>query len=123
MTKEQIEESFVWAQCAAQAALSKKASDVMIIEVKPALVIVDYFVVATADNALQLRAVVEAVEEALLKEYKLKPLGHEGLDAATWALLDFGDFVVHVFTPETREFYRLETLYNDAHQISVQEAL
>ena len=110
-----------WAECAAEGALSKKASDVVIIKVKPTLVIVDYFIIATADNPLQFNAVVEAVEDALRKEYSLKPIGREGTEIASWALLDYGDIVVHVFTPATRDFYRLETLYNDAEIIEVKE--
>jgi len=103
-----------WAKCAAEAALSKKATEVAIIKVKPALVIVDYFIVATADNTLQFNAVIEAVEDALRIDYGLKPIGREGMLSASWVLLDFGDIVVHVFDPKTRDFYRLETLYNDA---------
>lgn len=106
-----------WAKCAAVAALSKKASDVVIIKVKPALVIVDYFIVATASNPLQFRAVAEAVEDTLREEYGLKPIGREGLDSTYWVLLDYGDIVVHLFTPIPRDFYRLESLYNDAEMI------
>ena len=113
MVKEETEESFVWAKCAAEAALSKKASNVVSIEVKPTLVIVDYFVIATADNPLQLGAIVDAVEEALRTEYGIKPIGREGINSQSWVLLDYGDIVVHIFTPQTRDFYRLETLYND----------
>jgi ribosome-associated protein len=103
-----------WAECAAQAALSKKASGVTAIKVKPTLVIVDYFVVATANNPLQMNAIIDAIEDALRNDYGLKPIGREGLPGGHWVLLDYGDIVVHVFTPETRDFYRLDTLYNDA---------
>jgi len=103
-----------WAECAAQAALEKKASDVLIIKVKPTLIIVDYFIVATADNPLQFNAVIESVEDALRIDYGLKPIGREGLTSASWVLLDYGDIVVHIFAPATRDFYRHETLYNDA---------
>ncbi len=118
MEKEQTEEALTWAQCAAEATLSKKATDVVIIKVKPTLVIVDYFVIATAANPLQLKAVTDAVEDALREQYKLKPIGREGMTSDNWVLLDFGDIVVHIFTPETRDFYRLETLYNDAEIIT-----
>lgn len=113
MAKEESEESLVWAKCAGEAALSKKASNVVSLEVRSTLVIVDYFVIATADNPLQLNAVVDAVEEALRKEHSIKPIGREGITSQNWVLLDYGDIVIHIFTPETRDFYRLETLYND----------
>lgn len=122
MTRKPTEEAFVWAECAAEAALSKKAHDVRIVQVGPALIIVDYFVIATAENSIQFKAITEAVEEALRKEYGLKPIGREGVESASWALLDFGDVVVHVFAPETRDFYRLESLYNDAQITAYEEA-
>ncbi len=118
MTKTIAGNPLAWAECAARAALTKKASNVMAIKVKPTLVIVDYFVLATADNPLQLNAVIDAIEEALRIDYGLKPIGREGLQSATWVLLDYGDIVVHVFTPQTRDFYRLETLYNDAETLT-----
>jgi len=112
-----VGEPIHWAECAAKAAQSKKASEVVIINVKPTLVILDYFIVATADNALQFNAVIEAVEDALRENCGLKPIGREGVNSVSWVLLDYGDIVVHVFNPTTRDFYRLETLYNDAEQI------
>ncbi len=117
MNKEKAGDSLGWAQCAAEAALSKKATDVLIIKVKPTLVIVDYFIIATAHNSRQLNAVQDEVEKQLRESCGLKPIGREGEGTQTWVLLDYGDFVVHIFAPETRSFYRLETLYNDAEII------
>lgn len=114
MKKESLEEPLSWAQQAAEAALSKKATDVVIINVKETLVIVDYFVIASAENPRQMDAVIDAVEEELRIKYGVKPIGREGVGSFGWTLLDYGDIVVHVFAPETRAFYRLETLYNDA---------
>lgn len=122
MSKTPTEESLIWAECAAEAALSKKAVDVKIIEVKQTLVIVDYFVIASAENAIQFKAIIEAIEEAMRKQYGIKPIGREGIESGTWALLDFGDVVVHIFLPETRDFYRLESLYNDAKIITCEES-
>lgn len=118
MENKQAEESLTWAKCAAEAALSKKATDVLVLEVGPTLVIVDYFTLATADNPLQLKAAVEAVEERLRKEYNIRPIGREGVNGTGWVLLDYGGLVVHVFLPETRDFYRLESLYNDVEIIA-----
>jgi ribosome-associated protein len=109
-----------WALIAAKAALDKKAGDVIVQEVKASLVIVDYFIIATGDNNRQVSAICDHVEEQLRLQADLKPIGREGTEALDWVLLDFGDIVVHVFAPATRDFYRLETLYNDAPVIVVE---
>ncbi|MDR1088240.1 MAG: ribosome silencing factor [Coriobacteriales bacterium] len=116
--QQQKAESLVWAECAAEAALSKKATDVLIIKVEPLLAIVDYFVMATADNLLHLKAVAEKVEEALREEYGIKPIGREGVASASWILLDYGDIVVHIFVSAARDFYDLEALFSDAELIA-----
>ncbi|MDR1358720.1 MAG: ribosome silencing factor [Coriobacteriales bacterium] len=118
MKKKHGEESLIWAECAAEAALSKKATNVLVIKVKPTLAIVDYFVIATADNLLHLKAVAEKVEEALREEYRIKPIGREGVDSTSWVLLDYGDIVVHIFVSAARDFYDLEALFNDAEVIA-----
>ena len=106
---------------AARAADEKKAADIVVQEVRDALIITDYFVIATGANNRQVNAITEAVEDALRLEANVKPIGREGLDAMTWVLLDYGDFVVHIFQPELREFYRLETLWNDVPLLDLAE--
>lgn len=113
--------SKVQALIAAQAALDKKAEDVSVVEVRDLLVVTDYFVIATALNDRQVRAVIDEVEDRVRIVGGVKPIGREGLDEGRWALLDYGDFVVHVFQPEPRDFYRLETLWGDAPVIEVPE--
>ncbi|NTU88652.1 MAG: ribosome silencing factor [Actinobacteria bacterium] len=107
---------------AARAADEKKASDIVIQDVEKLLVITDYFVLATGQNVRQVLSIAEAVEETLKKEADIKPLSIEGLDEAAWVLLDYGDFIVHIFQPDVREFYRLETLWGDAPIVDVIEA-
>ena len=92
---------------AAKAADSKKATDI----------VTDFFVIVTAQNNRQVAAVLDAIEEAEVKEAGVKPFGIEGADEGFWALLDFGDFVVHCFQPEGRDYYRLEEVWNDAPTI------
>ena len=99
---------------AAQAAFDKKALDIVVQEVREKIVITDYFIIATGTNNRQVDAICEAVEEALRLDFGIKPIGREGRDELTWVLLDFGDFVVHVFQPDYRDFFRLETIWNDA---------
>lgn len=75
--------------------------------------IADYFVICSGQSERQVQAVAEAILEAGESEGR-KPLGIEGLSAARWVLLDFGDVIAHVFTPDERAYYRLERLWGDA---------
>ena len=103
-----------YALIAAAAADSKKGRDIVIQHVSELLVVTDYFVIATGANDRQVRAIAEEVEDQLREKAAIKPIGREGVDEGKWVLLDFGELIVHVFQPETREFYRLEALWNDA---------
>ena len=107
---------------AAEAALEKKAEDVVVLDVAETLVITGYFVVATGASDRQVKAIAEEVERVLREHASLKPIGREGEREAKWVLLDFADVVVHVFQPDEREFYRLERLWSDAPRIEVGEA-
>ncbi len=103
---------------AAQAAADKKAENIVVIDVSEHLAITDVFVVASAPNERQVQAVVDAVEEALLKlPEKAKPLRREGERSGRWVLLDFNDIVVHVQHNDEREFYALDRLWKDCPQI------
>ena len=99
---------------AARAADSKKAVDIMIQDVRELSGITDFFVIAVAQNNRQIDAVLDAIEEAETKEAGVKPYSVEGAQEGFWALQDYGDFVVHVFQPEGRDYYRLEEIWNDA---------
>ncbi|MBQ3385805.1 MAG: ribosome silencing factor [Eggerthellaceae bacterium] len=99
---------------AARAADSKKATDIMVQDVRGLVSVTDYFVIATAANNRQVDAIVEAIEEAERKECHVKPISREGTDNGIWALLDYGNFVVHVFQAEARDYYKLELLWNKA---------
>jgi len=116
------EDSRKLALIAAKAADSKKATDIIVQDVRKALIITDYFVIATGANHRQVDAIVEEIEKALRIEAGLKPMGREGMDELTWVLLDYGDMVVHVFQPEIREYYRLEALWNDVPVVDLKEA-
>jgi len=108
-----------WAILAAQAAYDKKAFDIVVQEVRKQLVITDYFVIATGANNRQVDAICDEIEEVVRVKAGIKPIGREGREELTWVLLDYGDFVVHVFQPEYRDFYRLETLWNDAPHVDL----
>ena len=106
------------ATAAASAASDKLATDIVILDVSEPLVITDVFVLASASNDRQVRAVVDAVEERL-RELGAKPLRREGHQEGRWVLLDFGDIVVHVQHADEREFYQLERLWKDCPEIDL----
>lgn len=115
MTQEQQPlDSKSCALIAARAADEKKATDIMVQEVRDLIGVTDYFVIVTASNNRQVEAIVDEIEDQERIQGHIKPLHREGTQDGTWALLDYGNFIVHVFQPETREFYRLEALWNDA---------
>ena len=105
-------------QKAARAALAKKATDGVILDLRKVTEVTDYFVLASAANQRQLLAVADAVMEAL-REQGLRPSHIEGYPKQEWILLDYGDFVFHVFTPRMRAFYDLERLWGGASRIEV----
>jgi len=105
------------AVAAARAADSKGATDLVVLDVAGVLGICSHFVVASASNPLQVRAVVDAIEERLRTEFGEKPRSVEGADGRRWVLLDYADIVVHVFHAEERAYYRIERLYTDAPPI------
>lgn len=104
---------------AAQAADDKKASDIMVQEVRELIGVTDYFVIATASNSRQVDAIIDEIEDQLRERGGIKPFHREGTGDGSWSLLDYGNIVVHVFQPETREYYRLEQLWNDAPVIDL----
>ena len=99
---------------AARAADEKKATDIMVQEVRELIGVTDYFVIVTASNSRQVDAIIDEIEEKLRDDAQIKPLHREVSRVGSWSLLDYGDIVVDVFQPETREYYRLEALWNDA---------
>jgi ribosome-associated protein len=103
---------------AARAALDKKASDVVVLDLRPGCDFADFFLLACGSNQKQLVAIADAVETAL-REERLRPRHVEGYPRQEWLLMDYGDFVVHLFTPRTRSFYDLERLWGGATRVEV----
>lgn len=102
------------------AAQDKKASELVVLDLRRSSAFTDYFLLCTGQNQRQVKAIADAVEEAL-KRAKLRPAHVEGYDRAEWVLLDYFTFIVHIFTPATREFYGLERLWGQAVRIAVDE--
>ena len=105
---------------AALAAADKLATDVVAIDVSNQLVITDVFLLAAAPNDRQVRAIVDAIEERLLRD-GVKPVRREGEREGRWVLLDYGELVVHVQHREEREYYALERLWRDCPTIPLPE--
>lgn len=99
---------------AVEVALDKKAFDLVVLKVGEVSTIADYFVICSTGSERQSLAITEGIEEKLRESVGIRPLLVEGRRPGRWVLLDYGDFVVHVFTEETRGFYRLERLWDDA---------
>ena len=100
------------------AAEDKKAIDLVVLDLRKAAGFTDYFVICSAANTRQVRASADAVIEALAAD-GAKPAHIEGYDRSEWVLLDYFDFIVHVFGTETRLFYGLERLWGNAERVDV----
>jgi ribosome-associated protein len=111
-----------WPIAAARAADAKAGQDVTVLEVGPVLALCSHFVIASAPNTRLVRTIAEEVETQLKAAGGPSPIRVEGLDDLRWVLLDYGDFVVHVFLDETRRYYDLERLWSDVARVPWQEA-
>jgi ribosome-associated protein len=94
-------------------ALERKASDVVALDLRGISTATDYFILASGSSDIQVRAIAQHIVEELKKQ-NLRPGHVEGMEGGRWVLVDYIDFVVHVFHPAAREFYQLETLWGDA---------
>jgi ribosome-associated protein len=103
---------------AVRAAGDKKAVDLTVLDLRKAAGFTDYFVICSGTNPRQVRAIADAVIDSLNAD-GVKPAHVEGYDRSEWVLLDYFDFIVHVFAPETRMFYALERLWGSAERVEV----
>jgi len=107
-----------WARVSARAADAKGGDDTVILEVGAVLAITDAFVITSGRNTRQVQSIAEEIEAQVKACGGPAPLRTEGMREAEWVLVDYGDFVVHVFLDETRRYYDLERLWTDAPQLS-----
>src|ERR1051325_3588360 len=105
---------------AARAASDKKAADLRILDLRDVAQFTEFFLICTANNPRQVQAVTDAIEENLRRAGK-RPTHIEGYAAAEWVLLDYGDFIAHVFSPASRRFYDLERLWRDAKPVPLSD--
>ena len=103
---------------AIETARGKKATDVVVLDLRNTPAFTDFFLICTGTNPRQVHAIADGIEEAL-KAKKVRPTHVEGYQRAEWILLDYFDFVVHVFSTNARQFYGLERLWGDAIRIEL----
>ena len=115
MTPDQLAETI-----AAQAA-DKKAIDVVELDLRGILGYTDFFVICTGNTDRQVKAIHDGIHEGMKKDHGMLPRRVEGLGESRWVLMDYLDVVVHIFTPEARDFYRLEQLWGEAPKRAVEE--
>lgn len=104
----------------AEFALSKKAYDVLLLDVRKLTSTADFFIICSADSDTQVRAVADAVEQGT-SDIGVRVWHTEGFHASTWIILDYVDVVVHVFHRETRSYYNLERLWSDAKASAIED--
>ncbi|HWS53388.1 MAG TPA: ribosome silencing factor, partial [Pyrinomonadaceae bacterium] len=108
---------------ALHAAADKKAVGLVVLDLRAVASFTDFFVIASGTNVRQVQAVADEVVERVRKEHRAKPARVEGYNTAEWVLLDYGDFILHVFEEKARRFYDLERLWRDAARVPLPEEL
>ena len=103
---------------AVSAAEDKKATEMLVLRLSEITEFTDYFIICTGNSARQTQAITDAVTDNL-KLIKVRPQHTEGYKTGEWILIDYGAFVMHIFTPESRRFYDLERLWRDAERVEV----
>ena len=104
---------------ALHAAAEKKAHDLVVLDLREVASFTDYFAIASGTNVRQVQAIADEVVEQVRKRHGSKPARIEGYNSAEWVLLDYGDFILHVFEEKSRRFYDLERLWRDAARVPV----
>jgi ribosome-associated protein len=106
-------------QLAIKCAADKKALDIVALDLRDIASFTEFFVIATGNNQRQVQAIADEINEQLKKQLQTRPVRVEGYSSAEWVLLDYGDFVFHIFNGEAREFYDLARLWRDARKVEL----
>lgn len=96
----------------------KKGKDIVYIDVEQKTSLCDYFVLVSGNSSTQVKSLAEHVEEQMEKNFDLAPTRLEGVHDGRWAVLDYGDVMLHIFSEDAREFYRLERLWEDGENLT-----
>src|SRR3954468_10849829 len=110
-------------QLAVRCAADKKASDMVALDLRQIASFAEYFIIASGANQRQVQAISDEINEQLKKQLGTRPVRVEGYNSAEWLLMDYGDFIVHIFNKEARDFYDLERLWRDAGKVALPENL
>ncbi len=113
------EKTYEHVKTVAEALKEKKGEDVRVLDIHDISSVADYFIIAAGNNERQIQTLSDNVEEKLKKE-GIEPAGIEGYPQASWILLDYTDFVVHIFSKEDRLFYELERIWKDGKEINIE---
>jgi ribosome-associated protein len=97
--------------------LDKKGSEILLLDLRDEAIFTNYFLICNGDSRRQLKALADSISEEAKNNADIKPWGREGEPEHGWILLDYGDLVVHLFHPDTRRYYDLEDLWQNAHII------
>jgi ribosome-associated protein len=100
-------------------ALDKKADNMVVLDLREIASFAEFFVIASGNNQRQVQAIADEIAEQLKKQLGARVIRTEGYNTAEWVLLDYGDFIVHVFDKNSREFYDLERLWLDAKRVEM----
>jgi ribosome-associated protein len=104
---------------ALKCASEKKAFDMIALDLRGIASFTEFFIIATGSNQRQVQAIADEINEQLKKQLQIRPVRIEGYNSAEWLLLDYGDFIVHIFKSEAREFYDLARLWRDARKVEL----
>jgi ribosome-associated protein len=103
-------------------AQDKLAEDVVILDMRPVCIYTDFFVICTGRNSRQTKAIWDEIHEVLKREHRVLPRSVDGAQEGNWVVADYLDVVLHVFTPDTRAYYKLEDLWGDVPSIELEAA-
>ncbi|MEO7539663.1 MAG: ribosome silencing factor [Pyrinomonadaceae bacterium] len=110
-------------QLAIRCASDKKAFDLVVLDLRGIASFTEFFIIASGANQRQVQAIADEINEQVKKQLSTRPVRVEGYNTAEWLLLDYGDFVVHIFNGEAREFYDLARLWRDARRVELREGI
>ena len=110
-------------QLAIRCAGDKKAFDIVALDLRQIASFTEFFVIATGNNQRQVQAIADEINEQLKKQLQVRPVRVEGYNSAEWVLLDYGDFIFHIFNGEARDFYDLARLWRDARKVDLPKDL
>jgi ribosome-associated protein len=104
---------------AAEAADDRKAGDMMLLKVSEVSFMADYFLIVSGYSRAQLRAISESIQDKVKERFNIMPMSIQGVAKGNWVLVDYGDVIVHVMSPDDREFYNLEAFWSHGEVISL----